>query len=74
MGDLEVLAEVARGCGMQTASKVLEDPEFRADEVRGEMSSFGQHVRGVPFFIIDNRFALSGAQESDAFLEVFQRL
>jgi predicted DsbA family dithiol-disulfide isomerase len=74
MGDPEVLAGVAEKAGMATGAKVLEDPTFREDEVRAEMASFGRHVRGVPFFIIDEQYALSGAQEAATFLEVFEKV
>ena len=30
-------------------------------------------VRGVPFFVINRKYAVSGAQESDVFLEVLNK-
>ena len=74
MGDLNVLSDVAARAGMSTGPAVVEDPSFRAEEVNAEMVSYGRHVRGVPFFIIDEKYALSGAQEAATFLEVFERI
>jgi predicted DsbA family dithiol-disulfide isomerase len=30
-------------------------------------------VNGVPFFVVDRRFGVSGAQESDLFLRVLEQ-
>lgn len=30
-------------------------------------------VRGVPFFVIDNRYAVSGAQHEDTFMQALQQ-
>ena len=34
----------------------------------------GQGVTGVPFFIINDKYQLSGAQEPDTFAQVFDKL
>jgi predicted DsbA family dithiol-disulfide isomerase len=41
----------------------------RADEREGQLIG----VRGVPFFVIDRKFSVSGAQQSDAFLGALQQ-
>ena len=74
MGDPNVLAEVVAKSGMTTGDKVLTDARFRSNEVHEEMANYGRHVRGVPFFIIDEKYALSGAQEAESFLEVFAKI
>jgi predicted DsbA family dithiol-disulfide isomerase len=41
-----------------------------ADEVRADVSEAQQvSVSGVPFFVLDRKYAISGAQESDTFLQ-----
>jgi predicted DsbA family dithiol-disulfide isomerase len=46
-----------------------------SDEVKEEMHYFRQQgVSGVPFFIFDKKYAVSGAQPSDVFVEIFQQL
>jgi predicted DsbA family dithiol-disulfide isomerase len=43
--------------------------EVRADEARAEEIG----VTGVPFFLIDSRFAIAGAQAEDVFLDILTR-
>jgi len=67
IGDRAVLIEAARACGM--------DPAIVADllagdadkDTVGEEIASAQHigVTGVPFFILDGKFALPGAQPPD---------
>ena len=40
------------------------------------MQQYGRNFQctGVPMFIIDGKFVLNGAQESDQFLRVFSKL
>ena len=72
IGDPEVLAELASGFGMNAGEvrQRLERGEDRenvrahADEMRRE------GVTGVPFFVIDGRFAIPGAQEPKVILSV----
>ncbi|HEY9117913.1 MAG TPA: DsbA family oxidoreductase, partial [Roseivirga sp.] len=41
--------------------------------VKNEISYYQQKgVSGVPFFIINNKYGINGAQPSDVFLEVFE--
>lgn len=45
------------------------------DSVKEEMHYFRQHgVGGVPFYIFNKKYALSGAQPSDLFEQVFQQI
>jgi len=44
-----------------------------AEAVKQEISHYQQRgVTGVPFFVINDKFGISGAQPSEAFLEAFQ--
>ena len=48
--------------------------DARADEVRGdERDAGGMGVTGVPFFVIDQRYAIAGAQPADVLLGAMQR-
>ena len=70
LGDVNVLALLAGEVGLdgEMTRVVLEGSEFasevRADEDRAR--EFG--ITGVPFFAIDERYGISGAQPSEAFL------
>ena len=65
--DRAVLIEAARDCGMDP--KIVADllaGDADKESVREEIAS-AQHigVTGVPFFILDGKFALPGAQPAD---------
>ncbi len=46
-----------------------------SDEVKEEMHYFRQQgISGVPFFIFDKKYAVSGAQPSEVFSQIFQEL
>ncbi len=73
IGDRVVLIEVARQAGMD-GDKVEElfatgqDLAFIRDE---DAAARDLGVAGVPFFIVDRKFAVSGAQDPRVFLQVF---
>ena len=51
----------------------LENEEF-SDEVRADIFEAQQlGIRGVPFFVFDRKYAVSGAQESQAFLQTLEK-
>lgn len=67
LGDREVLLAAARDCGLDPAIVAdLLAGEADKESVREEIAS-AQHigVTGVPFFILDGKFALPGAQPPD---------
>lgn len=43
-------------------------------QVKQEISGTRGNISGVPHFIIDNRYELSGAQNPAAFEEIFRRV
>jgi hypothetical protein len=52
-------------------SFMLELPTATEDAV--DPDGFSETADGVPFFIVNGTFTLSGAQQPEAFLEAFQR-
>lgn len=79
MGDWSVLRECAERAGMKTAGSVLSEEgggDVGRAEVEGEMREYrvGYRATGVPLFVVDGKYALSGAQPPEAFLELFARL
>jgi predicted DsbA family dithiol-disulfide isomerase len=69
IGDRAVLAEAARDCGVGEAAQRLAG-EDGVEDVRQEIAAAQRMgVEGVPFFILAEKLALSGAQS----VEVFQR-
>ena len=69
VADDEVLADVATGHGFSRdeALRVMNDPSELALTHDLAVDAARQGIQGVPFFVFDNRFALSGAQPQEAF-------
>ncbi|RJE90218.1 DsbA family oxidoreductase [Paenibacillus sp. 1011MAR3C5] len=75
ISDKARLVELAVEAGLEEAAvrAVLESDQF-ADVVRGqeeEGSRLG--IRGVPFFVIDRKYAVSGAQSPAVFLDTLNK-
>ncbi|MFC6355782.1 DsbA family oxidoreductase [Luethyella okanaganae] len=76
VGRIEDLADLAAELGLDRDDVVrsLTDDEFLG-EVRADQALAREYgVNGVPFFVIDGTYGVSGAQESGAFVQVLQRV
>lgn len=76
VNNLNTLAELGLEVGLEVEEikKVLYSDEY-ANEVRQdikEANSIG--VQGVPFFVFDNKYAISGAQPAVAFLQTLEKV
>jgi predicted DsbA family dithiol-disulfide isomerase len=75
IGNEEKLVELAVEVGLDRAEtkRVLAEGQF-ANEVRADEQEAGRlGVRGVPYFVINRKYAISGAQSSETFLEALQK-
>ncbi len=75
IGDPEVLSKLAADAGLkeQKIRQLLGGNEM-AKEIRNEQARARElGIIGVPNYIVNNRFAVSGAQDPDSFLEAFDR-
>ena len=75
IGDVETLVRLAAEVGLdaEEARDVLRGSRF-ADEVRAderEAQRFG--ITGVPFFVVDRTYGVSGAQPADALRQVLDK-
>ncbi|HJT74506.1 MAG TPA: DsbA family oxidoreductase, partial [Chitinophaga sp.] len=75
MSDHATLAELAKEIGLEEepVRQMLADNQF-ATEVRkdiDEAEALG--IRGVPFFVFDRKYGVSGAQPSEAFLQALTK-
>lgn len=71
VADLDTLIEIAVSIGLDKveATDVLKSNAF-AEEVRYDIYESQQmSIRGVPFFVMDRKYALSGAQPVEAFTQ-----
>ncbi|NBM18092.1 DsbA family oxidoreductase [Streptomyces sp. GC420] len=70
----QVALAVAAGLDETEVRAVLADPGAYADEVRGDEAEAARlGANGVPFFVIDRRYGLSGAQPADVFARALER-
>jgi len=69
---LQTLAEEA-GLGAESVRTLLTGDAY-ADEVRRDIAEARQlQISGVPFFLLDRAYAISGAQESALFTQAIER-
>ncbi|XP_010938036.1 uncharacterized protein [Elaeis guineensis] len=72
IGDREVLLDAARKVGIEGAAELLEDPRKGLEEVYEELEKYSSCIRGVPHFVINGKYKLSGGQPPEVFLRMFQ--
>ncbi|OUJ75743.1 DsbA family oxidoreductase [Hymenobacter crusticola] len=76
VGDLNTLAQLGAELGLDAmeVTRLLETEAY-AQQVRlDEYEAQQVGARGVPFFVFNNKYAVSGAQPSELFLEVLQKV
>ena len=73
IGSLDVLADCARRAGLneELARKYLESDDGRQEVVASDVYARRLGINGVPCFIVNRKYAVSGAQPPSAFVEVF---
>lgn len=73
--DYPTLISLGTEIGLDAAAlKTALENGMYADDVRADIHEAQQiGVRGVPFFVFNRKYAVSGAQESQAFLETLQK-
>ncbi|MGO3175482.1 MAG: DsbA family oxidoreductase [Microbacterium gubbeenense] len=70
VGDLEALKAVvvAAGLSEEVAQRVVSDPYAFDKEVKDDVARTGQlGIQGVPFYVLDGRYGVSGAQPAEVF-------
>ncbi|MFJ8022795.1 DsbA family oxidoreductase [Streptomyces sp. NPDC096311] len=70
--DDERLVELAVAAGLDAdaSREVLADPEAYADEVRADEREAAElGANGVPFFVLDRKYGVSGAQPAEVFAQ-----
>ncbi|GAB2683141.1 DsbA family oxidoreductase [Nocardia goodfellowii] len=75
-GDTERLVQVAVDAGFEDSDvrAVLADPDAYADAVRADEAEAARlGARGVPFFVIDRKYGVSGAQPPEVFTQALER-
>ncbi len=76
IGDINDLLEIGVSIGIEksTLKAVLESEQF-TNEVKNDISEAQEiGVRGVPFFVFDRKYAISGAQPISVFIETIEKV
>ncbi|MFG1997611.1 DsbA family oxidoreductase [Spirillospora sp. NPDC048911] len=74
--DREFVVEAAGEVGLDPAEvrKVLDDPAAYAAEVRADEREAAElGARGVPFFVLDRKYGISGAQPTEVFSQALDQ-
>ncbi|MBW5447222.1 thioredoxin domain-containing protein [Cohnella sp. CFH 77786] len=74
LGDHETLAELAVKVGLDRDEvlKMLAGTDYSAEVRADEEEAKRLGVRGVPYFVIDRKYAVSGAQPAEMFLHALE--
>jgi predicted DsbA family dithiol-disulfide isomerase len=75
VGRLADLADLAAEVGIdrEAALQALESGKYSSAVTADIDQARAYGITGVPFFVIDGKFGLSGAQDSSTFLEVLKK-
>ena len=75
VADHAVLRDVAQATGLDTArvEEVLGSREFETDVHADVAQAQAYGASGVPFFVVDEKYGVSGAQPTEVFSQVLER-
>lgn len=73
--DRQSLIEITTSIGLdkKETEDVLDSERFAYEVKQDEMEAKNIGVQGVPFFVFNNKYAVSGAQAPETFLEVLEK-
>jgi predicted DsbA family dithiol-disulfide isomerase len=76
IGDLEVLVAVAGAAGLDgDAMRTLLQSDAAQEQVQADAAWAQQAgITGVPFFVVDNQYAWSGAQPPEAIAQMLRQI
>ncbi|MFV1458266.1 DsbA family oxidoreductase, partial [Bacillus mycoides] len=77
LSDVDTLATIAEASGLdkQEALNVINDKNVYANDVRVDEAIAQQYqISGVPYFIINQKYAISGAQPLETFVGALQQV
>lgn len=76
ISDYKVLSNLAFEVGLDRdkALNVLESDQYGSEVRKDEETASKLRISGVPYFVFNNKYAVSGAQPSENFLEVLEKV
>ena len=75
VGDRDTLVRLAAEAGLdaEEVRAVLDERRYASDVRSDEAEAAAIGIRGVPFFVVDRKYGVSGAQPADVLLQVLQQ-
>jgi predicted DsbA family dithiol-disulfide isomerase len=76
IGDHEVLARLGEDVGLKGSEieEALKSDAFTGDVQLDQVEAAQAGVRGVPYFVFNNKYAVSGAQPTELFSQVLHKV
>ncbi len=76
LGDSEVLLDLAEEVGLDRnqSKEVLSSEAFLEEVLQDQQESQQLGVQGVPFFVLNRKYAISGAQPLDTFVKSIEKV
>ncbi|KAJ0808046.1 putative DSBA-like thioredoxin domain, Thioredoxin-like superfamily [Helianthus annuus] len=72
IGDKDFLVESATKVGLEGAIEFLQAPNNGLQEVNEELGKYAANISGVPHYVINGKYQLTGGQPAEVFLRAFQ--
>lgn len=75
IGDKEQLVKLAAevDLNVEVLKQQLEQQDLAAEVVKDQQQAMAMGIHGVPFFVIDDKYSISGAQSVGHFLKVLRK-
>ena len=76
ISDMDTLVKLAAEVGLDAdeTRRVLAEPSAYADKVKADIRKAQMYgINGVPFFVLDSRYGVSGAQPPEVFIQALER-
>jgi predicted DsbA family dithiol-disulfide isomerase len=76
LNNLDVLTQIGVAAGLEAdlIRQMYAGPDFRNDVILDQLKAQQNGIQGVPFFVFNQQYAISGAQPVTAFLQVLQQI
>jgi predicted DsbA family dithiol-disulfide isomerase len=75
VGDLEQLADLAAGIGLDRADVLhsIQEGDYASAVEADVQQAFAYGIQGVPFYVIDGKYGVSGAQPAEVFAQALEQ-
>jgi len=73
IADAAALSRLAKEVGIDDADEVLASDRYSDDVRADEQQAAAYGISGVPFFVVEGKYGVSGAQPADLLLQVLDR-